>query len=195
MGGTSSIKTDVRIISATNRDLEQMVEEGEFRKDLFYRLNVIPITVPSLSERVDDIPLLARHFVRLHAANMGLDKLEITPEAEAALCAYDWPGNVRELGNAIERAMALCGGERLELEDLPPNVRDFTPAAANLPRQRELPPEGLDLEATIAEIEMALIEQALQRGRFSQKKAAQLLGLSARSLRYRLQKYGMEAQG
>ena len=184
VGGTTFIRTDVRIISATNRDLEQMVEEGGFRKDLYYRLNVIPITVPALRDRAEDIPLLARYFVKQHARKMGFDNLAIAPEAEKALCAYNWPGNVRELGNVIERAMALCGGECIELEDLPPNIRSFTPAVKA--PARELPEAGLDLESTIAEIEQHLIEQALERGRYSQKRAAQLLGLSARSLRYRL---------
>lgn len=193
VGGTTPIKTDVRLISATNRDLEQMVEEGQFRKDLYYRLNVIPIAMPTLCERRDDIPLLARHFIQQHAQNMGFDKLDIAPEAEKALCAYNWPGNVRELCNVIERAMALCDGEQIELEDLPPNVRGFVPERSG-PSQ-ELPAEGIDLENTIAEIEKGFIEQALERGRYSQKKAAQLLGLSARSLRYRLQKYDMETQG
>lgn len=196
VGGTSAIKVDVRVISATNRNLEQMVEGGGFRKDLYYRLNVIPVHVPPLRLRTDDIPILARHFIKLHAAKMGRDRIEFSAEAEAAMTAYPWPGNVRELGNAIERALALCGGNRIERSDLPPNIRDFTPSQTSyggLPASPILPPDGMDLEAHIAELEMVLIKQALERGRFSQKRAAEFLGLTTRSLRYRLQKYGLEA--
>lgn len=196
VGGTSAIKVDVRVISATNRDLEQMVEKGGFRKDLYYRLNVIPLRVPPLRERADDIPLLARHFVKVHAAKMARDSIEIAPEAEALLSAYPWPGNVRELGNVIERALALCGGTRIELNDLPPNIREYSPAAdapAGILLPAALPPNGMDLEGSIAELEITLIQQALERGHFSHKRAAELLGLTARSFRYRLQKYDLES--
>jgi len=189
LGGTESISVDVRIISATNRDLEEMVKEGAFREDLFYRLNVIPLQVPPLRERVDDIPLLVRHFVSRHGEKMRRTNLAVAPEVLDALTAYDWPGNVRELGNVIERAVALCAGEVIELSELPPNVAHHIPDAEASSTQ--LPPQGLDLEALIEEIEIRLIEQALERTRHSQKKAAQLLGLTARSLRYRLQKYAI----
>ena len=191
VGGTSSVKVDVRVISATNRDLEKMVGEEAFRNDLFYRLNVIPIHVPPLRERADDIPLLARHFVHSHAAKMGRETMELAPEAEKALQNYAWPGNVRELGNVIERSMALCTGERLELRDLPVHIRE---TAAPPPAQpAELPPEGVGLETVIAEMEISYIKHALEKSKYSQKRAAKLLGLSPRSLRYRLQKYGLEA--
>jgi len=147
--------------------------------------------VPPLRSRVDDIPLLARFFVQSHAAHMGCDHLEIAPDAQAALCRYTWPGNVRELGNVMERALALSSGDRITLTDLPRNIQEFTPETA--PAPAALPPEGMDLESTMAEFEKSLIIQALDQGRFSQKKAAQLLGLTPRSLRYRLQKYGLEA--
>ncbi len=191
VGGVSPVNVDVRVISATNRDLEEMVEAGEFRNDLYYRLNVIPVSVPPLRERVDDIPLLARHFIRKHAAAMGLDGLEISPEASQALLDYPWPGNVRELGNVMERALALCRGQQIERSDLPRNVRDFTPQTA--PPVLSLPPEGIDMEACIADLEISLIKEALEKARYSQKRAAELLGLTARSLRYRLQKYDLEA--
>ncbi len=191
VGGVSEIRVDVRIISATNRDLEKMVETNTFRKDLYYRLNVIPLRVPPLRERVDDIPLLARHFVAVHGERLGRRALEIDPEAEAALCAFTWPGNVRELENAIERAVALCVSARIELEDLPHNVRDFVAAPKMVPT--ELPTGGVDLEALVAELEANLIRQALHQGKYSQKRAAELLSLTARSLRYRLRKYGLDA--
>jgi len=192
VGGTQGVKVDVRLISATNRDLKKMSDQGEFRSDLYYRLNVIPIYVPPLRERADDIPLLARHFVASRAAAMGRSAMDLAPEAEKALRQYPWPGNVRELGNLIERAVALAPGPRIEVGDLPMNVQSYTPDAA--PDVTTLPPEGVDLEAMIARIEMALIKQALQKGRYSQKRAAELLGLTARSLRYRLQKYGLEEE-
>lgn len=192
VGGTQSIKVDVRIISATNRDLKKMSDKGEFRSDLYYRLNVIPIMVPSLRERADDIPHLARHFVKARGEAMGRAPMELSPEAEKALRHYPWPGNVRELGNLIERVVALCPGQRIDLADLPPHIQNYTPDA--VPDMTTLPAEGVDLEGMIAKIEIALIKQALQKGRFSQKRAAELLGLTARSLRYRLQKYGLEEE-
>lgn len=192
VGGTSEIPVDVRILSATNRDLGRMVEEGGFRKDLYYRLNVIPVQVPALRQRIDDIPLLARHFVQKHAEEFHRGPIEFSPEAQQALQHYAWPGNVRELENVVERAMALCTGAQIEIEDLPLNVREFVERPA--PDVSELPENGVDLEALIAGIETSLIQQALEKAHYSQKRAAQLLGLTARSLRYRLQKYGMEAE-
>jgi two-component system, NtrC family, response regulator PilR len=192
VGGTSSIKVDVRLISATNRNLEQMVQDGEFRNDLYYRLNVIPIYVPPLRERADDIPLLAKHFLKVHAENMGIARLEITSDAQKILCNYSWPGNVRELGNVMERALALCNGNCIGIDDLPEQIRAAPPLEESA-ISPILPPEGMDMEARIAEIEIAWIKQALEKGRYSQKRAAELLGLSARSLRYRLQKYNLEA--
>ena len=190
VGATTGVKVDVRIISATNRSLEDMARKGTFREDLFYRLNVIPITVPPLRDRADDIPLLARHFVKAHAANMGRGGLEIEPDAETALQAFPWPGNVRELENVMERAVALCRADQIDQNDLPENVRHFVAAPAE--GEAELPPGGLDLEEHVAAIEKDLIEQALRASKYSQKHAAELLGLTPRSLRYRLQKYGLE---
>ena len=192
VGGTAGIPVDVRIISATNRDLSEMVHERRFREDLFYRLNVIPICVPPLRSRADDIPLLARHFEQEHATQMGRAPLEISPEAEAALRAFTWPGNVRELRNVMERAGALCRDDRIDLSDLPQNVRDYVPGAHQ--PAPTLTEGGLDLEEHIAGIERELIEQALRASKYSQKRAAKLLRLTPRSLRYRLQKYGLDSQ-
>jgi two-component system, NtrC family, response regulator PilR len=192
VGGTTPAKVDVRIISATNRDLTEMAGAGKFREDLYYRLNVIPLTVPPLRQRADDIPLLARHFIRTHCGKLGRDELHITQEAENALRAYTWPGNVRELENTMERAVALCRADELALGDLPPNIANFVGKPSD--RGSELPAGGLDLEKLIADIEINLIEQALERSRHSQKRAATLLGLTPRSLRYRLQKYGLDAK-
>ncbi|MBW7865398.1 MAG: sigma-54-dependent Fis family transcriptional regulator [Candidatus Hydrogenedens sp.] len=191
VGGTAAVRVDVRIISATNRNLAEMVERGEFRNDLYYRLNVIPIHVPPLRDRAEDIPLLARHLLQRHAANMGFGLKEFSPEAERLLMRYPWPGNVRELGNVIERALALSGGQ-IEVEDLPPSVRDHVPAPER--GGAVLPPGGVNLEDLISEVEREYIQQALDRSHYSQMKAASLLGLTPRSLRYRLQKYGMNAE-
>ncbi|GMV92230.1 MAG: sigma-54-dependent Fis family transcriptional regulator [Candidatus Hydrogenedentota bacterium] len=189
VGGTVGKKVDVRIISATNRDLAQMAHEGEFREDLYYRLNVIPITVPPLRDRADDIPLLIRHFLKVHAEKMKRGEMRVSEDVESLLLGYPWPGNVRELTNLLERAVALCRADVIEISDLPPNVRDHvsTPGES----AKELPQGGLDLEEYVAEIETSLIKQALQSTRYSQKRAADLLGLTARSLRYRLKKYGL----
>ncbi|HPO16027.1 MAG TPA: sigma-54 dependent transcriptional regulator [Candidatus Hydrogenedentes bacterium] len=196
LGGTAEEKVDVRIISATNRNLEKMVEEGRFRNDLFYRLNVIPIDVPPLRERPDDIPLFAEHFVQKHAAKIGRRAPKISPDAMNALRGYSWPGNVRELGNLLERVVVLCGNDCIELSDLPANLQEIRPtaSAAGVPVSSTLPPEGVDLESMVADLECALIKQALEKSHYSQKKAAQLLKLTPRSLRYRLKKYGMEAE-
>lgn len=191
VGGTQGIKVDVRIISATNRKLDQLVKEGGFREDLYYRLNVIPIHVPALRDRAEDIPLLTRAFVNAHAVKMGRSAIQVAPEAESALQAFHWPGNVRELMNVLERAVALCQKDRIEITDLPQYVRDIAGAAAR--RADLLPDTGFDLEKYVAEIETHLIQQALQNTKYSQKRAAGLLGLTARSLRYRLKKYGLES--
>ena len=191
VGGTTAVRVDVRIISATNRDLEAMVEGGGFRKDLYYRLNVIPLYVPPLRNRHDDIPLLAQHLTRKHADNMGCAPKELSAEAESALLRYPWPGNVRELSNVIERALALSADETIGVQDLPPVIREYTPEP--YPEGDSLPQTGIDLESLVEKIEMDYIRQALERTRYSQLKAASLLGMTPRSLRYRLQKYGLNS--
>ncbi|GMV98982.1 MAG: sigma-54-dependent Fis family transcriptional regulator [Candidatus Hydrogenedentota bacterium] len=189
VGSTTPIHVDVRIISATNRNLEKMAQEGTFREDLFYRLNVIPITVPPLRERSDDIPLLARTFVERHARKMSRAAVELSPEAESALQQYNWPGNVRELMNVLERAVALCRDSRVDAVDLPKNIQTYL--APTEAAKTKLPDVGFDLEAHISDIEINFIEQALRNAKYSQKRAAELLGLTSRSLRYRLKKYGL----
>ncbi len=190
VGGTVPIPVSVRIISATNRNLEEMVRNNQFREDLFYRLNVIPIVVPPLRERAEDIPLLVRHFISQHATKMNRAPLTIAAEAEDALRTFHWPGNVRELENVMERAVALCRGSQIELADLPTYIQHYVATPSDV--IHDLPEEGLDLEAYVADLETRLIKQALERTRYSQKKAAELLHLSPRSFRYRLQKYGLE---
>lgn len=189
VGSTKGVQVDVRLLSATNRDLKKMVDKGQFREDLYYRLNVIPITVPTLRERPDDIRLLTHHFIDKFGSRMGRENLELAPGVEEALRDFNWPGNVRELENVIERAVALCAGTSVELSDLPANVQN--PVSEPVDMAMELPPGGLDLEELVTKLEMSLIAQALDKGRHSQKRAAKLLGLTPRSLRYRLQKYDL----
>jgi two-component system response regulator PilR (NtrC family) len=192
VGSLTSVTVDVRVISATNRNLAEMVADGTFRKDLFYRLNVIPIHVPPLRERADDIPLLARHFIAKHAESMGCMPKALSADAENALLHNSWPGNVRELSNALERALGLSANEYIELDDLPPQLRDMQSAKPSVLRISE--EQGIDLEDVVAELESDCIRQALEASHYSQQKAAKLLGLTPRSLRYRLEKYNMSAE-
>lgn len=192
VGGLTSVEVDVRVLSATNRELAHMVEEGKFRKDLYFRLNVIPITVPSLKDRAEDIPLLARHLIAKHAANMNCREKSLSPEAVAALCRYNWPGNVRELSNVLERALGLSDNDEIHVEDLPIPIQEFQPQ--NQTAHIQLDEEGIDLEQVVAELEMDYIRQALEKGHYSQQKAAKLLGLTPRTLRYRLDKYNISAE-
>ena len=192
VGGTEDIEVDVRIMAATNKNLTQMIQHGTFREDLFYRLNVISVELPPLRERWEDIPLLARNFLELFAARAGRPVMGIAPEAMEILMAYSWPGNVRELENVIERAVALTTADEVRVESLPPSVRRPPPPPV-FPRL-EVPPEGLDLEQVVADLEKNLMQDALQKSGGVQTKAAQLLGINFRSFRYRAKKYGLDRQ-
>jgi len=191
VGGLSSTRVDVRVLSATNRDLAEMVEDSAFRKDLYYRLNVIPLTVPPLRERIEDIPLLARHLMSRHAKNMGCAEKSISTEAVDALTRYSWPGNVREMSNVLERALGLSENDEIRLEDLPSHIQEFKPSFR--PEPVTLGAEGIDLEKMVAEFETDCIRQALEQTHYSQQKTAKLLGLTPRTLRYRLDKYNISA--
>ena len=194
VGGTAARKVDVRILSATNSDLAAMAHEGGFREDLFYRLNVIPIIVPPLRERGEDIPLLANSFIANLAEKLGRDELRLSRVAEEALQAYHWPGNVRELANSMERAVALCREDEIGPGDLPQAITGGAVSEAMEAEASELPLTGFNLEAYIEDIEKRFIKQALERGKYSQKRAAEILGLTSRSLRYRLKKYSLETE-
>jgi len=137
---------------------------------------------------------LARFFLQQHSEAMERNILDITPEAEQALINYSWPGNVRQLGNVLERAVALCSGDHIEIDDLPADIFDIERTASTSDFSQVLPPNGMDLESTVAEYEISLIRQALDKCRYSQKRAAGMLGLTPRSLRYRLQKYNLESE-
>jgi DNA-binding NtrC family response regulator len=180
IGGLQDIRVDVRIVAATHRDLLRRVREGHFREDLFYRLNVVPIRLPALRERRDDVPLLAQYFVDRYNRELAKRVRGLTPEALARLAAYDWPGNVRELRNTLERAMLLAEHEWLTPADLA-----VAPTSEAVPFA--LPPEGVQLEA----VERQLLEQALARVGGNQARAGDLLGINRDQVRYRMRKYGI----
>ena len=184
VGGTQPIKVDVRVLTATNRDLDAMVRDGRFREDLFYRINVLSIDVPPLRERREDISVLVSLFLvkHTHAANRRIKGL--SRAAMDALMNYGWPGNVRQLESVIERAILLCEGEEIGLDDFPPELRQSQ--TERLTATFKLPPDGVLME----EVERSLILQAMQRTDGNITQAAKLLGLSFRTLQYRLEKYG-----
>ncbi len=195
VGGTEDIGVDVRVIAATNKHLPDLIKKGAFREDLFYRLNVIPIHLPSLRERPEDIPLLVESFVTRFCQQNRRPVKPVSEEAMAYLTRYPWPGNVRELENALERAIALEQSEVLTAASLPEEIRawqptEATPAAALAPPT--IPPEGLNLEDVVSQVERKLLLEALEKAGGVQTKAAQILGINFRSFRYRLKKYGLE---
>jgi len=193
VGGTEAIKTDVRIIAATNKNLEQGVKEGRFREDLYYRLNVIPVHCPALRERGADIDTLACHFMRKAAFVSGRRVEKISPEATLALKNYSWPGNIRQLEWAMERAVVLGETECVELPDLPPEVLQRASSIAAAPGQPAS--EGLSPiipEVSWEEHEKAKILEALQRSNWNITRAAQLLGMTFRTLQYRLEKFAIK---
>ena len=191
LGLTAEVAVDVRVVAATNRDLQVMVREKKFREDLYYRLNVLSIKLPPLRERREDLPHLLTHFQSRFGHELGRPLLSFDTAAMRCLLDYDWPGNVREFENVIERAMTLAQGSACTLDDLPAEV---VGRAAPQPGVIALPPEGINLEETLEGIERSLIRQALDRTRGVRTRAAGLLGLTFRSLRYRLQKLGMAAE-
>jgi len=190
VGGTQETTIDVRVIAATNRDLRQMVGAGTFREDLFYRVSVIPIEVPPLRERREDIELLAVHFLKKYSGTAQKSIVRITTESLASLKSFEWPGNVRQLENAIERAVALETGEELtvELDAGHPRAKAAAAAAGN-GAGPSVPSEGMDLEHYIAGVERSLIESALEQSGGVQTRAAEMLKLSYRSFRHLMQKY------
>jgi two-component system response regulator PilR (NtrC family) len=176
----------VRVIAASNRDLLQLVADGAFREDLYYRLNVIPIQLPPLRDRKEDIPLLVDHFLRKNAAGQGPKR--VSPEALKRLISYRWPGNVRELENTIERLAILAEGDTVLPDQLPETISTLSPCPDLFPM--DIPETGIDLECLLQNAERTLLQRALERTGGVKTEAAKLLGLSFRSFRHRLQKYG-----
>ena len=191
VGSSEEVPVDVRILAATNRDVEADVEQGRFRQDLYYRLNVIRLSLPPLRDRREDVPLLADKFRERFAHEMGKDIVGFTPDALRAIERYDFPGNVRELENIVERAVALAGSRVIGLGDLPRTVSGQLGAPE--PGLLTLPPEGCELDAVLHEVERRLLIDALERTGGVRKAAAKLLGVTFRSLRYRLDKHALGA--
>jgi len=188
VGGTEEVEVDIRVVTATNKDLQQEVEKGNFREDLYYRLNVVHMTLPPLRERREDIPLLLAHFVEKIATENGLPRKKIRPEALEYLSGYEWPGNIRQLENIVERCMVMVSGDTIAVADLPPEVKDDE---AQLKNALDMLPVELNLADTLDRLEAALIRRALVRADFVQVKAAELLGISKSLLQYKLRKYGI----
>jgi two-component system, NtrC family, response regulator PilR len=186
LGGMETIKVDVRIIAATNCDLRQMVEDGRFREDLFYRLHVININLPPLRERKDDIPYLAQHFLEKFGAENNRSEFELTPEALDLMMDYDWPGNVRELENVMERAVVLSSGQRIGPELIPDHVRSAP--VFHIPRF-VVPPEGISFKDVITNVEKRLIESTLEAAGGVQKRAAELLKIKPTTLNEMIKRY------
>lgn len=184
IGGSETIITDARVVAATNRDLKKMVEEGTFREDLFYRLDVVSLEIPPLRERKEDIPLLVKHYLDVFNKENGKD-IGITETAMASLCAYAWPGNIRELRNCVERMVVLCRGKMIDLENVPVDIREgVTPGIA----KTVLSQPSCDLECN----EKMLIERALNECGGNRTKAAEKLGISRRTLHRKLHTYNLE---
>jgi transcriptional regulator with PAS, ATPase and Fis domain len=181
VGSTVDLKVDVRVIAATNRNLEEEVRHGRFREDLYYRLNVLPVALPPLRQRSEDVPLLINYYVDAFNTEFRKRVSRVAPDAMARLKTYGWPGNVRELRNAVERAMLFAEGNELTIDDFPPTGGP----GAKLTEGVELPVGGINLE----ELERSLVIQALERSGWNQTRAASLLGLNRDQIRYRIEKF------
>ncbi len=189
LGGTRTLQVDVRVIAATNTDLEQRMREGRFREDLYYRINVVPIEIPPLRERREDIPLLVHFFMDKYAEEMNRGKKNITPEAMEQLIHYDWPGNIRELQNMIERAIVLSRSETLTPQSF--SFPDQQKRPSRLPGEIRIPEEGISLTQVVEELEKAYLKKALIQSGGIQTKAADLLGITRKILRYKMEKLGL----
>ncbi len=184
VGGEETVSVDVRVVAATHRNLKEEVAAGRFREDLYYRLHIVPINLPPLRQRPDDLPVLADHFLQRLGRELRKPNLQIDPAVLEMMKNYHWPGNVRELENVLERAAVLCEAEHITVADLPPLVKDRSAVF-------QLPSENLDLNRTLEEVERALIERAMSRAHGVKAEAARLLGIKATTLLYKLEKYGV----
>jgi len=192
IGGTEDMKVDVRIISATHQSLAKMVKEGAFREDLFYRLNVIPIHIPPLRKRKEDIPLLTKYFIKKYSREFGKEIKTMSAYALELLMDYQFPGNIRELENIIERSIVMEQSKIILPEDLV--LAGDVPSHEYINDDVDIPPEGIDLSGEVAKLERLLIEKALEKANGSKAKTAELLRVSPDSLRYRIEKLGIEGK-
>ncbi|GFM36420.1 sigma-54-dependent transcriptional regulator [Desulfovibrio psychrotolerans] len=186
VGGGEEVEVDIRVVTATNKDLMEEVQKGNFREDLYYRLNVVHIQLPPLRERREDIPLLATHFADKVVREQNVERRAFSTEAMDYMTGYEWPGNIRQLENVVERCMVLASHEMITVEDLPQEIRD---EETQLKSAVDLLPVKLDLGETLEKIEAALIRRALVRSDFVQVKAAEMLNISKSLLQYKLKKY------
>lgn len=189
IGGHQTIKVDIRIIAATNRDLQAMVKEGTFREDLFYRLNVIHLILPPLRDRREDISLLANHFLQKFSSENQRDIIDIDPMAMSLLTAWSWPGNIRELSNVIERAVVMNSGPIIFSEDLPPQIRQ---PVRNAGEAKTAPVGERNLKEEIKRVEKRIIMEVLEQQEGNRTRTALMLGISRRALMYKLQEYGID---
>jgi two-component system NtrC family response regulator len=187
VGATSPKVINVRIVAATNRNLQAMVEDGTFREDLFYRLAVVPLALPPLRERKDDIPEVAEHLFHKAKEKHGMQNVRVAPSVIARLTAYRWPGNIRELENLVERMLVLSNGEQITEEDLPAELRSVSQPAPNASLVLDIPEEGISLEG----VERELLLRALEKAGGNQTKAARYLDISRRTFIYRMEKHGI----
>jgi DNA-binding NtrC family response regulator len=187
VGGTRDIRVNLRVVAASNRDLDREVREGRFREDLYFRLKVIPLELPPLRERLEDVPMLVEHFLQQFKKELGGEPTVVTPGAMAILQAYAWPGNVRELRNVLERALLLGTEGRIDVGDLPPDLRPRLEAQLDGRRLLRLPAEGLDFET----LERDLVVQALEYAGGNQTRAGHYLGMNRDQIRYRMKKFGL----
>jgi two-component system NtrC family response regulator len=190
VGGIKPIEVDIRLIVATNKNLKAEVQQQRFREDLFYRLNVVPLALPRLRERREDIHLLVHHFITKYSADRDPDSpiTGVTQEVERLFYDYSWPGNVRELENVIERAMVLCSGDTIRVADLP---KDFKDSVYNTLHLDGIPAEA-KLDDTLAEIEKKMIERALKLSNNVQSQAAKVLGIGKSGLNWKIKKYNLD---
>lgn len=191
IGAAEPIPVDLRILAATLRDLEADVEEGRFRDDLYYRLNVVPIVVPALRQRPEDVAVLIQHFLVAHRSKLGLQVFAVSEEVQQALCSYPWPGNVRELENTLERAMILCSGETIELENLPKRIAENTNPSDSQDLLIDTKIETLSIKTHTKKLETFLIRKALEETKGNRTHAAKLLDISHRTLLYKLKEYDL----
>jgi DNA-binding NtrC family response regulator len=190
VGGSDTQEVDIRLIAATNKRLKDLVEQGKFREDLFFRLDVIDITVPPLCERLEDVPLLCNHFLKEFNTENGKDVAAITPDALRELSTYEWPGNVRELRNTIEKMVVLTRGNKLTARDIPQNIRDAVHASGGVPAAAG---SAGTAAGSLADAEKQMIYAALKKHGDNRTKAAVELGISRRTLHRKLREYGEEA--
>ena len=197
VGGEENVEVDVRVIAATNRDLDKGIREGTFRDDLFFRLNVVPISLPALRERKEDLPLLIRHFLHEKSREARVKVRPFTPQAVSRLLSYPWPGNIRELQHAVERALILGDGDELGINDLPPEIAEYQTNPSSAPPLALIPPnaetsESKSLNQAVEELEHTMILNALSKANQNQTRAAEILGTTRRILKYKMDKFGID---